>query len=64
MGKASGAAKGAAEGFLMAAGQMGYCGGDFCGVAALFWVATAGTFGAVYGAAKVPMVHSLVGTAA
>ena len=49
-GKASGAAQGAADGFLTAAGQMGHCGGDFCAIAALFWIATAGTVGAVYGA--------------
>jgi hypothetical protein len=49
-GKASGTAQGAAEGFLSAVGQMGHCGGDFCAIAALFWIATAGTAGAVYGA--------------
>ena len=49
-GKASGTAQGAADGFLTAAGQMGHCSGDFCAIAALFWIATAGTVGAVYGA--------------
>ena len=49
-GKASGAAQGAGEGFLTAVGQMGHCGGSFCAIAALFWIATAGTAGAVYGA--------------
>ena len=49
-GKASGTARGAGEGFLSAVGQMGHCGGDFCAIAALFWIATAGTVGAVYGA--------------
>jgi hypothetical protein len=51
-GKASGTAQGAADGFLTAAGQMGHCGGDFCAIAALFWIATAGTVGAVYGAVR------------
>ena len=49
-GKASGTAQGAADGFLTAVGQMGHCSGDFCAIAALFWIATAGTVGAVYGA--------------
>ncbi|MGE5800155.1 MAG: hypothetical protein ACM337_07485, partial [Syntrophaceae bacterium] len=49
-GKASGAAQGAGDGFLTAVGQMGHCGGSFCAIAALFWIATAGTAGAVYGA--------------
>lgn len=49
-GKSAGAAQGAGEGFLTAVGQMGHCGGSFCAIAALFWIATAGTAGAVYGA--------------
>lgn len=49
-GKASGTARGAAEGFLSVMSQLGHCSGDFCAVAALFWIATAGTAGAVHGA--------------
>jgi hypothetical protein len=51
-GKGSGTEKGAAEGFLAAIGNMGPCSGAFCGVAALLWIATAGTVGAVYGGIK------------
>jgi len=49
-GKDVGAAKGAAEGFLNAMGQMGSCSGSFCGIATLLWMATAGVVGAIYGA--------------
>lgn len=60
MAKPYGALKGAAEGFLTgvgAVGAMGHgqCSGAFCGAGALIWIAvaaTAGTFGAVYGAVK------------
>ncbi len=49
-GKGAGAAKGAAGGFASAAGSMGHCGGDFCGLAFLLWLATAGVVAAVHGA--------------
>jgi hypothetical protein len=49
-GKASGTARGGVEGLLLALSQMGHCSGDFCAVAVLFWIATAGAVGAVYGA--------------
>jgi hypothetical protein len=49
-GKSSGTARGGVEGLLLALSQMGHCSGDFCAVAVLFWIATAGTVGAVYGA--------------
>lgn len=47
--KGTGAGSGAAQGFLEAVGSMGPCSGSFCGIAALLWIVTAGTAGAIYG---------------
>ena len=55
-GKATGIGKGALEGFLNASApagnSAGNCSGDFCGIVLLFWMATVGTGGAIYGAIK------------